>query len=108
MTRKPVVLLPQAERDTQQAIEHYRLEGGPALAGKWVEAIESSLRHPSLNPKTGSTRYAAVLKLAGLRFWPMKRFPYLIFYVEREAQVDVWRVLLMQRDVAEWLREPGP
>lgn len=103
---KPVVLLPQAERDIEQGIEHYRTEGGELLSLKWVTAIESALRHLGANPKTGSTRYAAALKLAGLRFWPIKHFPYLIFYVERESQVDVWRVIHGQRDIPEWSREP--
>lgn len=108
MTAKPVVLLPQAERDIDQGIEYYLREGGANLALKWVEAVESSLQHLGANPRTGSTRYATVLKLAGLRFWPMKQFPYLVFYVEREAQIDVWRVVQGQRDIPEWLREPEP
>lgn len=105
MTAKPVALLPQAERDIDQGIEYYQSEGGPTLALQWVEAVDSALRHLGANPKTGSTRYTALLKLAGLRFWTMKQFPYLIFSVEREAQIDVWRVVHAQRDVPEWLRE---
>ncbi|MCY3505287.1 MAG: type II toxin-antitoxin system RelE/ParE family toxin, partial [Chloroflexi bacterium] len=33
-------------------------------------------------------------------------FPYMVFYVEREADVDVWRVLHAARDIPEWLRQP--
>lgn len=108
MTGKPVFLFPQAERDIREAIQHYQQEGGATLAVRWVEAAELALRHVGTHPATGSTRYAALLKLAGLRFWPVKRFPYLIFYVERQAQVDVWRVLHGQRDLPEWIRESAP
>lgn len=107
MTAKPVVLLPQAGRDIQQALQHYGHEGGEPIALKWVAAIETALRHVGAHPRAGSVRYATVLMLAGLRFWPVKAFPYLLFYVEREAQVDVWRVLHGQRDMPGWLRATG-
>lgn len=49
-------------------------------------------------------RYATRTNTPGLRFWQVKRFPYLIFYVEREDHVDVWRVLHGQRDIPAWLQ----
>ena len=33
----------------------------------------------------------------------MTRFPYLIFYFERDDCVDVWRVLHGQRDIPAWM-----
>ena len=33
-------------------------------------------------------------------------FPYLVFYVERGADIDVWRVLHGARDIPAWLQEP--
>ena len=54
---------------------------------------------------TGASRSAIALNLGGLRFWPVQGFPYLVFYVERETQVDVWRVLQAQRDVPAWMVE---
>ena len=33
-------------------------------------------------------------------------FPILIFYVERETEIDVWRVLHDARDIPAWMREP--
>jgi toxin ParE1/3/4 len=102
---KPLVLLPRAERDIGDTVEHYYREGGPPLAVKWTEAIEAALRHIGTHPATGSIRYSAQLKLAGLRFWPVMRFPYLVFYVERADCVDVWRVLHAKRDIPAWLRD---
>ena len=58
------------------------------------------------HPATGSPRYAAELNLPSLRSWIVTGFPHLIFYVEREADIDVWRVLHGARDVPAWLREP--
>ena len=59
-------------------------------------------------PAAGSSRYARALDLPGLRSWPLKRYPYLVFYTEREDSVDVWRVLHGRRDVPARMREPDP
>lgn len=106
MTGKALLLLsPQAEREIRQAAAYYRSEGGDSLALKWAAAIEHALRHLGHHPATGSTRYAMLLTLADLRCWPIRGFPYLIFYMERDAQVDVWRVLHAQRDIPVWMSE---
>ena len=44
--------------------------------------------------------------LAGLRAWPLTRYPHLVFYVERPDHIDVWRVLNGQRDIPAWMQEP--
>ncbi len=46
------------------------------------------------------------LDLPGLRAWSLTRYPYLVFYVERPAHIDVWRVLHGQRDIPAWMQEP--
>jgi toxin ParE1/3/4 len=37
------------------------------------------------------------LNLPGLRFWPLTRYPHLVFYIEMDDHVDVWRVLHGER-----------
>ena len=54
---------------------------------------------------TGSPRDAHELGLPGLRSWALKRYPYLVFYVERTDHVDVWRVLHEDRDIPAWMRD---
>jgi len=48
-------------------------------------------------------RYAHELDLAGLRFWPLRRYPYMVFYFLQPGHVDVWRVLHGARDLPVWL-----
>ena len=105
MTTKLVVVSPQAQREIRQAAAYYRSEGGDVLALKWVAGVEHALKHVGHHAMSGSTRYAMLLKLAGLRFWPVRGFPHLVFYVEREAQIDVWRVLHTSRDIPVWMSE---
>jgi toxin ParE1/3/4 len=102
---KPALLRPAVVLDVEDATHHYVLEGGATLATRWIDALESAMRHISLHPATGSPRYASVLDLPGLRFWGVARFPYLIFYIEFDAHLDVWRVLHGSRDIPAWLSE---
>ncbi len=105
MNVKRVVRRERAERDIDEAAAHYRAEGGPALELRFIDALEAAIRQVATHPAIGSPRYASDLKSHNLRFWPVRRFPYLIFYVEREDHVDVWRVLHGQRDIPAWLRD---
>lgn len=102
---KPIVLLPRAERDITDTTDAYRGQGGEALAAKWVQSLSAALRHVAAYAASGSPRYADVLAIPGLRFWRVRRFPYLVFYVDRVAQADIWRVLHAHRDLPAWLRD---
>jgi len=95
----------RAERDIDEAAAHYRAEGGSDLELRFIDALEAAIRQMAAHPALGSPRYAAELKSPDLRFWPVKRFPYLIFYVDRADHVDVWRVLHGARDIAAWLHD---
>lgn len=106
MTGKPVVLRQQARRDVAEAVEHYLAEASAAVAAAFIDALEDAFRRVGEHPASGSPRYAVELNLPGVRSWIVTGFPYLIFYVEREADIDVWRVLHGARDVPAWLREP--
>ena len=107
MNVKRVVLTAQARHEVRQTTAWYRKEGGTALARRWAAAVEHALLHVGAHPKTGATRYAVQLKLDGLRFWSIKDFPYLVFYVEHERHIDVGRVLHAQRDIPAWMEEGG-
>ena len=67
-----------------------------------VESLKpvDSGRQISRPSRAGSSRYAHELDLPGLRFQTVRKFPYLVSYVEQEAGIDVWRVLHAARDTA--------
>ena len=106
MSGKPVVLRERARRDVDEAIEHYLAEAGPAVALGLIDALEDAHRQIGEQPAGGSPRYAHEMDIPGLRFRTVGKFPYLVFYVEREAEIDVWRVLHGARDIPAWMREP--
>lgn len=106
MKAKPVIPREQANRDVDEAIAFYLNEKAEAGARGLIDALEHAYGHISRHPATGSPRYAHELSLPGLRVWPLTRYPYLVFYVERPDHIDVWRVLHGQRDIPGWMQEP--
>ena len=106
MSIKPVILRALAARDVDEAITYYLKEAGEQAAAGFVAALERGFRHIGRHPASGSMRYAYELGLPGLRAWALRRFPYLIFFIEGEESINVWRVLHGARDIPAWLQEP--
>jgi toxin ParE1/3/4 len=106
MRPKPVVLRRRARQDVEEAVDYYRVESGAALATRFVAAFETTTRAIGRHPAAGSPRYAHELNRPGLRTRLLRRFPYLVFYVERDDHIDVWRVLHAKRDIPTWMQEP--
>jgi toxin ParE1/3/4 len=100
---KPVIPRELANRDVDEAIAGYLGESAAQAALGLIEALEQAYSHIARHPATGSARYAHELNLPGLRSWPLKNYPHLVFYVERADSIDVWRVLHGQRDIPAWL-----
>jgi len=101
---KPVIPREQANRDIDETLGHYLSEGAEAAALGFIDTLEQAYAHIARHPASGSIHYAHELNLPGLRFWPLKRFPYLVFYVEHASHIDVWRVLHGKRDIPAWLQ----
>lgn len=103
MKSKPIVPRSEANRDVDEAIDHYLSESAEHAALGFIDALEKAYTHIARHPATGSPRYAHALNIPGLRSWPLTRYPHLVFFMEREDHTDVWRVLHGQRDIAAWL-----
>ena len=106
MRSKPIIPRELANRDVDDAIDHYLSEGAEQSALGFIEALEQA-SHIGRHPATGSPRYAHELNLPDLRFWPLTRYPHLVFYIERSDHIDVWRVLHGQRHIPAWMHEPN-
>ena len=106
MKIKPVVPREQAHRDVEEALGYFLGEGAGEAALGFIDALEDAYDHISRHPAAGSPRYAHELNVPGLRFWPLKRYPHLVFYVERPDHIDIWRVLHGHRDIPAWMQDP--
>lgn len=105
--KAPKAIVPRTlvNRDVEEAIDHYLGVASAKAALAFVDDLPKAYAQIALNPTIGSPRYAYQLGLPELRFLPLKRYPYLVFYVERDDCVDVWRVLHQQRDIPSWMNE---
>lgn len=105
MSAKPVVPRARAVRDAEDAVDFYAAEAGERVALRFVDALEAAYLAIGRHPSAGSPRYAHELDLPGLRSRLLRRFPFVVFYVERPDHVDVWRVLHAERDIPASLQE---
>ena len=107
MKRKRVVPRALALSDVDKALDHYLTEAGKGVALRFIDSVETVFEQLGRVPRLGSPRFAHELDLPGLRSWPLHRFPYLVFYLERDDRIDVWRVLHTRRDIPVWLADAG-
>ena len=105
MSAKPIVPREHARRDIEEAVDFYAREAGERVALGFIDMVESAYRAIAIRPIAGSPRYASELNLPGLRCRSLRRYPYLVFYVEREDHIDVWRVLHARRDIPAWMQD---
>lgn len=105
----PKLIVPRqlALEDIDSTIAYYAAEANEAVALGFIDTLESVFRLIAARPAAGSPHYANALAIPGLRSRPLKPYPYLIFYIEREDHIDLWRVLHVQRDIPARIREPN-
>ena len=105
MTAKPVIPRAKARADIDLAVEHYADEADAHVAFSFIDALEQAYAFIGEMPAAGSPRWSHELNLPGLRTIRLKGFPWLVFYLEFETHVDVWRVLHAKRDMPAWLTD---
>jgi toxin ParE1/3/4 len=102
---KPVIPREQAHRDVEEALSHDLSEEATNAALGMIDALEKAYSPMGRYPETGLPHFAHDLNLPSLRAWQLKRYPYVVFYMEQTDHIDVWRVLHERRDVPAWLQD---
>lgn len=104
MSGKPVIPSRMAARDVENEVDHYLVdEGSEDAALGFIAEIEKAYGRLAKHPYLGSPRYAYELDIPGLRSWPLDHYPHLLFYIERQNHIEIWRVLNGKRDIPAWL-----
>lgn len=99
MKRKPIVRRRKADGDIESTVAYYQVEAGNETATGFLNQLESALQSLAKQPGAGSQRFGHELDIPDLRQWPLGRFPYLIFYVEKSNRIEIVRVLHTSRNV---------
>ena len=99
---KRLIVQRRAMRDMTDARDYYKHEA-PHMVADFAQTLDLELLHLRRNPATGSPRYGLQLRMAGLRSWSLKRFPYVIFYTTHADHIEVLRVLHQASDIPSHL-----
>ena len=83
----------------EDAADYYYGKGGEALELRSIGAIDETFGLIADKPDIGSPRYAETLQRSGLCCFRVKRFPYLVFYIEHPDRIDMLRILHQRRDI---------
>jgi toxin ParE1/3/4 len=105
VTAKPVVPRARAQADVELAVDYYTQEAGADVAFDFIDALEQTYALIGETPGAGSPRWSHELNLPGLRSVQLKGFPWLVFYLEFDSHVDIWRVLHAKRDMPAWMSD---
>ena len=98
-------LRPRAQKDVRNIVAYYEREAGAQIAIDFIESLESVIGFLDRNPDSGSLRWQHLSGAEGLRSWPLKGFPHLVFYVARKDRIMILRVLHTSRDIPASLRD---
>ena len=80
-------------------VDYYATEAGEEVALRFISDLNEAFEHLADYPQSGSPRWSHELGIPELRSWPLDRFPYVVFYVDRPSAIDVWRILHARRDI---------
>jgi len=100
---KRAEITPQAAKDIQDSIAYYDAEQ-VGLGLRLLEALEAAYRFIQQSPSAGSTRYQHLLPVP-THMHVLKKFPFLVFYIERSDCIRIFRVLHASRDLPPMLQE---
>lgn len=103
---RPVRLRALAATDIEGASDYYLDQVSEQMALEFIDAVERGIRRISRSPNAGSLHFAYELGIPDLRAWPLRRIPYVVFYVAANDEIDVWRVLHSRRDLPAALQSP--
>ena len=96
---------PNPLEEVRAIVRHYAQDGGEALARRFVEAFRGAVDQIRANPAAGSPRFREVTGLHDLRVWPVRGFPYLVFYRDTPDGAMILHVLHTSRDIPSTLRD---
>lgn len=94
---KPLSIEPETHRDVIEAYEWYERQR-PGLGSDFLLCLEAALQAIAERPKS----FKRVKKTA--RRALMRRFPYLVLFMEKKDHIGVLGVFHTSRDPATWLR----
>jgi toxin ParE1/3/4 len=105
---KPIRQRPQAAADIAAIADYLSASAGPAVALRFIDAVETAYALLSAHPASGSPRHAHVVPELPLplRFHPVRHFErILVYYLDQPDAVEVIRIWDASRGLEALLEE---
>ena len=90
-----------AVQDEEEIVRYYEQTSSEQIALSFINALDQAFSQLSRYPQMGSARPEYDLDLEGIRSWPLKRFPHLIYYEIQNDHIELWRILHPKRDIIQ-------
>ena len=90
-----------AVEDEEEIVHYYEQTSSEQVALGFINALDQAFSQLSRYPQMGSPRPEYDLELDGIRSWPLKKFPHLIYYEIQTDHVELWRILHARRDITQ-------
>ena len=90
-----------AVEDEEEIVHYYEQTSSEQVALGFINALDQAFSQLSRYPQMGSPRPEYDLELDGIRSWPLKKFPHLIYYEIQTDHVELWRILHPRRDITQ-------
>lgn len=91
--------------DAEQVVTYYAAEAGIEVAERFVIALADTVARITDRPQSGSTRFAELSGIVGLRSLAVDSFPHLVFYLHDPQGTLLARLLHHRRDIPSLLQE---
>ncbi|MDF5706819.1 MAG: type II toxin-antitoxin system RelE/ParE family toxin [Nostoc sp. S4] len=102
---KGIVITPKASLDIDEHFA-YIFQQNPDTALLFFDFIRETFAQLARMPGIGSQYHQDNIRLQGLRKWAVKGFKkYLIFYFERDENIEIVRVLYARQDIERILEQ---
>jgi plasmid stabilization system protein ParE len=101
--KSQIIKRPAAVEDLVAHAEYYVRQGAPETARRFLKAADRALTLLAKMPEMGHVWSAPYPQLAGVRVWPVKNFPHLIFYRPVSEGIEFLHVFHGAQDIAALL-----
>lgn len=99
-------ILPAVEGDLRLQSQYYLDTAGQDIADRFFGSFEDAIEHILTRPGTGTPFDTSLVRLAGLRSWPLNGFADIrLYYRLVDGCVEAVRLLHGKRDLARELTE---
>lgn len=90
---------PRASAQIDDAVDYYSTVASPDTAQRFIDSFQAACHLLAQRPDVGSRRYAHLLPGLESRCWTLDHFPYRIFYVHEQSELQILAVVHERRDL---------